>query len=99
MKSNLKFVLVTMIVVSLFFNLGTVYAAGESSIFGDIASNLIGGVTKEIGGALTGVIGGITGNPLVTGIVGAGISGYLTYNQLSDLNVSSTMQVDRVNLS
>lgn len=98
MKSNLKAVLVTIIVVLLFFNMGSVYA-DDSGFLGDLFDSGIGAITKEIGGVISSVVGGITNNPLITGVVGAGVSMYLSYDKLSDLNVSTTMQVDRVNVS
>ncbi len=99
MKSNLKSVLVTMIVVSLFFTSGIVYAAEGSNFLGSAISQVGGVLTNSIGGTLTGIISTVTGNPVITGVVGAGVSAYLTYDALSDLNVSKLMHTDRVNIS
>ena len=100
MKSNLKSVLVTMIVVSLLFNIGTVYAdetkdAGTSGIFSGVLSK----ATAEIGALLIDVVKGITNNPIITGVIGAGVSAYMTYDSLSDLSINKSMHVDRVNIS
>ena len=98
MKSNLKSVLVTMIVVSLLFNIGTLYA-DEPNVIQNAISGTIGGATGVVTDVLKGVIGGITQNPLTTGIIGAGVSAYLTYDSLSDVKISKSMHTDRVNIS
>lgn len=94
MKSNLKSILVTMVVVSLLFNVGTVYAANLGSLFG-ADSGALGTILNLGGGVVTALIGQ---DPIVHGLIGAGFSAYQSYTAL-DQNLSIPLKVDRVNIS
>jgi len=99
MKSNQKIIFGIMM-VALLFNSGVVYASDNP-----IANAAEGAVTKVIGdvfgsitGVVTGAVSAITGNPILTGLVGGAASAYMTYKNL-DEKVNMEINVDRVNIS
>ena len=100
MKSNLKIVF-GIIMVALLFNSGVVFAEGENPVAEQgksIVGNAISGVMGTVATQLTGALGAITGNPILTGVIGGAASAFMTYKDL-DEKVNLEIDADRVNIS
>lgn len=99
MKSNQK-IIFGIIMVALLFNSGVVFAddnpvagIGEGLV-GNVMTQALGGISKE----LFGIVGAVTGNPILTGLVGGAASAYMSYKAL-DEKVNMDINADRVNIS
>lgn len=99
MKSNQK-IIFGIIMVALLFNSGVVFAdenpvAGiGQGLVGNVMNQALGGISKE----LFGIVGAVTGNPILTGLVGGAASAYMSYKAL-DEKVNMEIDADRVNIS
>lgn len=97
MKSNLKVLVLGIMMLALLFNSGAVVALGEEAVAG-VAENALNVILTGFADKLVGVLGSITNNPILTGLAGGVMSGFTSYKEL-DETMAMEVLVDRVNIS